>query len=300
MLGYPQFKKDSRYLIKNNLLRISLIAGAIFACAILFKTDLQELALYFVPILLVSMASTKTTGTGLVLGAVILFFQQRTFSPHYLFYASAAVIITFPLTALYHGASHLSLRPRWLNRMIGEMIGFWHMSSLDEWSIIHAFHHTYSDDLENDPHPPAGQSFIQFTKNTAKNIGASFAKHFIKSHGVESLMNLKVVSKLILARQVLLSILWFQLLGPELYIYFFAVNIVFKKVHYAWFNWVTHITINGKVEVVNLDSGLYWFVNRISFNLYNHGSHHLRPGVLKPQATVEKLPADHSSRQKTA
>lgn len=291
MIGYSQFKKDSKYLLKNNLLRIILLVGALSACGFFLKTDLSKLAWFLVPILLISLASTKTTGAGFALGAGILYFQEQQFSPYYLSYVLVAVVTTFPITALYHSASHSSMRPHWLNRIVGEIIGFWHMSSLDEWSIIHAFHHAHSDDLENDPHPPAGQSFLQFMKSTAKNIGASFAKHFIKIHGTESSKNFKVIFKLILLRQFLLSTLWFVILGPELYVYLFATNIVFKKVHYAWFNWATHVTVNNKVEVVNLDKGLYWIINRIAFNLYLHGSHHHRPKAFMPQALpTEKTP----------
>jgi stearoyl-CoA desaturase (delta-9 desaturase) len=176
---------------------------------------------------------------------------------------------------------------------MGEAVGLWHMSSLDEWSIIHAFHHAHSDDPEKDPHPPAGLTFVQFVRVTAQTIGARFGRHFVAVHGPDSLKFLKKTGLTSLLRQILASTFWFLLLGPELYIFLFATNIVFKKLHYAWFNWATHVgTPSGSVEVRNLNHGLYRFINLIAFNLYYHGSHHLRPQAFKPRPAPEtKAPA---------
>lgn len=283
MVGYLAFKKDSKYLIKNNLLRILIL---ILAVSILFffrGFEKQEL-LFIVPIILLSFNAVWTTALGGF--AAVLILTSRGHIPgalELLVFPSLAILLTFPLTGLYHCASHESMRPRWLNRWLGELIGLLHMSSLDEWAIIHTFHHAHADDLEKDPHPPAGQGFFQFMRNTAKNIGKCFGRHFVKIHGIESLPNLIKASRMARLRQLLLSLFWFLLLGPVLYTYLFAVNIIFKKFHYAWFNWSTHIKVGEEVQIVNLNEGLYRVINFITFNLYCHRGHHNNPVLFRPK-----------------
>jgi fatty acid desaturase len=289
MLGYPQFRKDSRYLVKNNLLRIAVFAAAIAVLMVWHRPAWGELALFALPILLISTIGTMTTSLGWVIGAGIALYQSPS-AVGPLVWIVTALLATFPVSGLYHNATHLSFRPRFLNRVVGEIVGLWHMSSIDEWSILHALHHTYADDLENDPHPPAGQSFPEFMKTTGKKIGASFAKHYVKTHGPEALPILKKVSVLILARQILASFFWFLALGPQLYIFLFATNIVAKKIHWAWFNWATHVQVEGKVQVLDLNRGLYRLINWTSLNMYMHGSHHIKPTMFRPRPVPQSTP----------
>ncbi len=282
MIGFRKFKEDSEYLIKNNMTRI--FALVIANALLLYFTSLHYHFLLFLPSLyLISKNSVAATAAGGLLGASILGFWAGLPDLTAAISIITAVILTFPITALYHCASHKAFRPRWLNRLLGEIIGLWHMSSIDEWSIIHSFHHTHSDHPEHDPHPPSSLGFVEFTKTTASTIMTSFGKHFVSVHGPESLQILKKVSRLSKIRQILMSTFWFLLLGPEIYIYFFTTNIVFKKLHYAWFNWATHKKVGNEIHVINQNQGIYRLINAISLNLYNHGSHHLKPTAIRPK-----------------
>ena len=283
MIGYIRFRKESRYLLKNNLIRVGVIILLNTVLTLLLKPSGGDLLLFCIPIFLVALASTITTGLGLGIGAAIIFYQDQSLSLMYLVYILAAILVTFPLTGIYHCASHVSMRPRWLNRFIGEIIGLWHMSSIDEWSIIHAMHHAYSDDPQKDPHPPAGLIFSQFLKTTAQKIFATLKQQFINIHGEENLKDLNNALKIGLLRQMLLSYFWFVLLGAKLYIFLFATNIVFKKLHYAWFNWATHVRAGDDVDILDLNSGYYRIINAFSFNLYLHRAHHKRPGDFIPR-----------------
>lgn len=288
MIGYQSFKSDAKYLVKNNYLRIWILLIANLALGFLFDVQL-EMLLFLPSIFLVSRNSVSATFVGALIASGILIYLQGSPSPLVFVYILAAVVTTFPLTAFYHCAAHLAFRARWMNRWIGEIIGAWHMSSIDEWSIIHCFHHSNSDHPENDPHPPAGLSFFQYINSMPKTIMSSFGMHYVSTHGKDALVNLKSVSRTIIARQFLLSVFWFLALGPELYIYLFSANIVFKKLHYVWFNWATHIKVNDEVHVVDLNKGFYRWINFIALNLYNHASHHKRPQVLSPKSGTSPL-----------
>jgi fatty acid desaturase len=72
-------------------------------------------------------------------------------------------------------------------------------------------------------------------------------------------------------------------------VYFYAVNIVFKKLHYAWFNWSTHQMQDEKIQTQNLNTGIYKFINAISFNLYYHHNHHTYPNLMNPK----RVPAQY-------
>lgn len=296
MIGIAQFKKNPHSLFKNNLWRIGLFT---LINAVLFWTqqvELKSLLIYSLPILLLSTSSTVPTLSGLALGMGIYWFQQGVSSLDFV-YIAAALIFTFPISGLYHCCSHMSLRPVWLNRFFGEITGLWHTSSLDEWSVIHAYHHRYADDIENDPHPPNGLPFFKYSSEMGKNIGRIFFKHYMQEHGQgpESVKNLKALSRSIFVRQVILTTFWFLAIGPHAFAFAFATNVVFKKWHWAWFNWVTHIKSGNKFTILNHDSGFYKIINFISFNLYYHGNHHLRPGLFNPKSMPSK-----NSAQETA
>jgi len=285
MIGIQQFKKDPLYLFKNNLLRIGLFFSFNIFLWNWFETTEVQLAIYALPILLLSTAGTLPTAAGLIIGFATHWYQFGFFSLD-LFFIAAGLLLTFPVTGLYHSCSHLSLRPRWLNRFFGEITGLWHNSSLDEWSIIHAYHHRYADDNENDPHPPNGQAFFRYISGMGKAIGRSFGKHYLAEHGTgpQQTNDLKRLSRSILVRQITVSLFWFLLLGPQAFVFFYATNIVFKKWHYAWFNWATHVKEGSEVKILNQKNGLYKVVNFLSFNLYYHENHHLRPGLFNPKS----------------
>lgn len=290
MIGIANFKKDPQYLFKTNLLRTVLFLSLNIGLFSFFKMSWSLLAFYFVPIFLLATAGTLPTALGLGIGFALYWYQTPPSAVDF-FFVLAAILITFPVTGLYHCCSHLSMKPRWLNRFFGEITGLWHNSSLDEWSIIHAYHHRYADDKENDPHPPDGKPFFQYISGMGKAIGQSFGKHYLSEHGSgpQQLHNLKRLSRSIFVRQVIISLFWFLALGPQAYVFLYATNIVFKKWHYAWFNWATHVKENGRDLILNKHKGLYTAVNFLSFNLYYHENHHLRPGLFNPKSLKREI-----------
>jgi fatty-acid desaturase len=263
--------------------------------AILFTLSpisLQQVLLYVIPMMFMSTIGTLTTGFGLLLAAGIHTYQSG-FEPWHLFYVLAAFLITFPVTSIYHSSAHQSFGPK-LSRFIGEICGLIHVSNMDEWSITHHYHHRHADDPVRDPHPPMGKTFIEFASTTGKTIGKALLFHYMEVHG-KSEENIRLLQRgryLGMLRQNLLTLFWFLALGPTAFIYLIGANIVFKKVHYAWLNWATHAR-EGQPAILNETKGLYILVNALSFNLYYHKNHHLRPSLYNPKFPEKTSPSEH-------
>lgn len=296
MIGVLSFRKNPSYLLRNNALRIALLTAANSALALSVSPPSWSWLYFLAPILLLSTAGILTSGAGFLLGAGTLAFTQG-FEPLPLLYPVAALVVTFPVTSLYHSSSHEAMKPLWFNRLVGELCGLIHTSSIDEWSVIHSYHHRYADDPARDPHPPQGKGFVHFASTTGRDIQRSFFAHYFEAHGENDRTRrlLKATIFSIFVRQQLLTLFWFLALGPAAFVFFFGANIVLKKVHYAWFNWATHVEKEKVAEVLNQDSGLYWIVNKISFNLYYHKNHHLHPSLFNPKRIPEEL-----TKEKTA
>ncbi len=288
MIGFAHFKKDPRYLLKNNLLRIICFLSINLYLWMRLEISWQQITFYSISIFLLSMAGTLPTALGMFIGFALHWYQFNVSANDFVLIA-AGILMTFPVTGLYHCCSHESIKPRWLNRFFGELTGTWHNSSLDEWSIIHAYHHRYADDNENDPHPPNGQAFFQYISGMGKTIARTFGKHYLTEHGQGSrqVKDLKRISWSIMIRQITVSSFWFLALGPQAFVFLYGSNIVFKKWHYAWFNWATHVKQDNKVMILNKSKGFYQIVNFLTFNLYYHENHHLRPGLFNPK-TLKK------------
>lgn len=297
MVGILGFRKNPRYLLWNNGIRIAAAAAVNFVIFQSTATSLPMLLLYLVPMIFLSTAGILTSGFGLLTG-LALYHHQNGFELYHLAFAAAALLVTFPVTSLYHACAHEAVRPRWLNRLLGEICGLIHTSSLDEWSVIHSYHHRYADDPARDPHCPRGKSFVHFASTTGKEIKESFVSHYFEAHpeSEASRANLQATMTSMFVRQQLLTLFWFLALGPAAFLYFFGVNIVLKKVHYAWFNWATHVQRESKPEIINQNRGVYWLVNLISFNLYFHKNHHLHPAVFNPK----NIPADAAPESRDA
>jgi len=245
--------------------------------------DWRTLLLYLPTILLVAAPSVMMTGIGLLIGLAVYYASGGGFSLAQPMLVLATIAITPALMSTFHSVCHSVLKPRWLNRVLGEAIGLVHMAGLDEWSTVHTVHHMCPDDNERDPHPPAGRGFRAFLSAYSSLIAAGFKLHVEQKHGQKGLDDLKRLGVAIKLRQLLLAVLWFLVLGPMAFVFFFTVNIVAKKLMYVWFNWATHVMRDGKPEIIDLDYGVYRLVNLLGFNVFYHRAHHKRPGLFIPR-----------------
>jgi fatty acid desaturase len=290
MLGVASFKKDPHSLLKISLVRVPFYLAAIALCFYWKDPSWKSIAMYSIPMLSLTANGTGLMLLGLLMGIGLVTYDQG-FALIDLAYMAGAFLITFPVTSLYHSAAHLSLRPRFLNRWVGELLSLWHNVGIDIWSVTHHYHHLHTDVVGLDPHPSEGQKFWDFAKAGGKTFPEAFKLHFFRCHPTSprSLRAYKLIVLNFIVRSPLATLLWFVLLGPTAFVYFYAVNVVFKKFHYAWFNWATHQKQNDKIQTQNLDHGFYKFINSISFNLYYHHNHHTYPNLMNPK----KVPATY-------
>jgi stearoyl-CoA desaturase (delta-9 desaturase) len=52
-------------------------------------------------------------------------------------------------------------------------------------------------------------------------------------------------------------------------------------VHFNWSGHNAH-TVDGPIAPINLDSGYFWWGNRIFFGIYYHGNHHKMARAFNP------------------
>jgi stearoyl-CoA desaturase (delta-9 desaturase) len=222
--------------------------------------------------------------------AVSLTVMRAAYHPAYLLLVPLALYLALIATAYIHGAAHDSLRPRWLRRPVGELCGLFHLVGFPDWTIVHFVHHRHADDPEWDPHPPKGLTYWQFLNGVKTSIFRVLANRYFGAFGEDSpaaQRAWKTLPLFAMITQLLKMHFWFLLLGGQAFTFLFLTSIVFKNLHYAFFNYVTHVPSAEDPEqmvIVNLDRGVFFtIVNALSHGLYFHKNHHETPGLLDPR-----------------
>lgn len=283
MIGYAKFRKNPNHLMRATFARMAFLDVPMIGLALLLGPKLEN-GLYFVPvILLAALPGMVSPLAAFAAGLIALVASGIGLRPEWLLLTLFAGLVTFPLNAAFHSCTHNALRPLWLNRVLGEAIGYLHLSGIDEWSTIHAIHHRYPDDPDFDPHPPKGKPFLAFNDGYAAAISKSLNKHCEQLHGAEALPIIGRTLLFVQLRQLIASAIWFALLGPVVFVFFFTASMAAKKVLYVWFNWATHVETENGSEIVDLNHGIYRVMNAIGFNLFLHKSHHERPQMFIPR-----------------
>lgn len=246
----------------------------------------------FLPALFLLSSSRLELAFGAAIYATGLCFFL--YEPEVLHFGAALLgtFIVMPAMALFHNAAHANFRPKWLNRPMGELMALLQLTGWPEWKIVHLLHHAHADDANLDPHPPLNKSFWKFAFSVRESIQKAFGIHFIKKFGesAEVKKALKVFSLSSMYSQVMKSFFWFLVLGPQYFAFFLSVSIVSKYLQYSWFNYVTHKWVDGKIELQNLDSGIYRFMNFFTFGLYAHRIHHRIPYYFDPRSAISEEP----------
>ena len=280
---FANFKTNRRYLNQCYLAVIGVLAAADGLLGFFQAPDWQSLAL-FAPAFLLLAVPNLYLAAGAFFYAALAAAWRADFDPAYLAGIPAAVVATFTATALLHNASHSSVRPRWLRRGLGELMALWQLVGFPDWTVAHILHHTHADDPVLDPHPPMDKSYWAFLLGMRQTVSAVLANYYFGLWGenAESLRNLRELGWEVKAATFLKAVFWYLLLGPQLFTFFFVFSVPFKMAHYAWFNYATHVHSEDGTLIVNLDRGFYRFINFVSFGLYYHRNHHLRPDLFNP------------------
>ena len=192
-----------------------------------------------------------------------------------------------------HNATHHSFPNKFLNSVCGNMAGMHQLWSFSGWRLIHLVHHHYSDDVEHDPHPPRGRTFGRFVLDmfvqSSFTISRRYREHW-KEHRARTLILQRVTMIMLLTMASLLLIMWYLLLGPVGFLFFYLPSLAFNHWFFASINYYCHpADENGVTAATNLTKGLYYKIaNQIWHGIYYHGNHHRKPMLFNPSKMVAR------------
>lgn len=280
-----EFTKNPRYLsyyYLKTLVFVALLILLVISNANFLPSDLIGFGLV---IILVTSPNIIAVMLACLMGLSLLVFNEKS-SGLLILQMVLGIAVTLMSTGLLHSVSHRSIKPRWLNRPLGELCGLFQLSGFPEWTITHFLHHRYADQVGLDPHPPRGLNFIDFLLAMRTMVMSAFLQFFLKTHGDNKQTRRILFQTIVLvkATNLLKSFFWFIVFGPMLFVTVFVCSQFFKMVHYAWFNYRTH----QNEEIVDLNKGIYYFLNYLTFGLYVHGTHHRFPSAFDPRQVKEK------------
>lgn len=193
------------------------------------------------------------------------------------------------LSAVFiHNATHDSFPKRWQNVFFGTLSGIHQLWGFMGWKLIHLLHHHYSDNVDLDPHPPKGKSFWQFTRTmflySSSVVSKRYREHWGEGLQTKLLHKGVLVTFLIMASSNLL--LWFLLLGPEGFVFFYIPSYIANHLLFADINYTAHPANEetGETAAANFDDSLYYkLANACWFGIYYHGNHHRKPMLFNPK-----------------
>lgn len=284
-----RFRIDPAYL---NRYYAKVIALLFAACAVLWVVTPPDLASYslYAPALLLMLTPRFFVILGAFVYAVVVSvtLESADFRLAHLIFIPISLVLALIATSYIHNAAHGNVRPRFLRRFVGEACGLFHLVGFPDWTIVHFIHHRHADDPEWDPHPPAGLTYWQFLEGVKVSIFRVLRKYYVAQfgEGADQRTAWKTLPLFAMATQILKVHFWFLLLGPQVFTFLFMSSIVLKNLHYAFFNWATHVRDPehpGQMQIINLNASLFFrFANFFSHGLYFHKNHHESPNLFNP------------------
>jgi stearoyl-CoA desaturase (delta-9 desaturase) len=188
-----------------------------------------------------------------------------------------------------HNATHGNF-PRYLNRIIGEVLGVVVFVRYASWDIVHMRHHRFSDDTVKDPHPnyPSyWKSFFSSIIYVERQLQQQYCD--VWGDTEENRRYEAFRAKVSYGTNVVLAVAWYQLLGPIGLSMWLPCNII-AAAFVAHFNWSTHNGGAGRdFRPVNLNHGYYWLGNKLFTGIYFHANHHKRPHLFNPMRWEAKF-----------
>lgn len=184
-----------------------------------------------------------------------------------------------------HNCAHENF-PRPINRLVGEAMGAIVCTRYASWEILHRYHHMHTDDPKLDPHPvnPGFWRFfvVKMVRGLEKNLTHQYLGRFGDTPAMRRQDKMRTAGSF-LGGMVLIGT-WFVICGPVVFFFVFLPALVCGAVHVSHFNWVTHnASVPGEdYRPTNLDTGVYWFANRVLFGLYMHANHHAYLKLFNP------------------
>ena len=226
-----------------------------------------------------------------VLSAALIAFKAAVGFPAFFAAPKVSWLIAFPFALYAVVLAHLSIHnavhgnfPRAINRLLGEVLGFFVVVRFASWVMVHLRHHRYSDDRVQDPHPNF-PSFVKTVVHTVVNVEVQLMREYFDLWGdtQENRAAEAFRAKVSYATNVLVIAAWLFYLGPWFFALVFLPANLFGALFIIHFNWVTHNGQRGEAfRPVNLNRGYFWLGNKIFAGIYMHKNHHDRPHLQNP------------------
>ena len=214
------------------------------------------------------------------------------FNPVVLLWIPVGALLGLYSAMFMHQCVHGLLRPRWLNRAIGELCALQQLIGFYVWGITHMLHHRYPDDPVRDAHPPGTLGYWAFGRDMKRTIIKCLDRNYFEAFGDSrrSRTIWRITKSLLMFSRVVRAFFLLLVFGPTLFIFLFLPSFVVQMMFYVHFNWATHrVDESGRVEICNLHAGVYYkFINTILFGGYYHKNHHVNPSLFDPRTLEDK------------
>jgi stearoyl-CoA desaturase (delta-9 desaturase) len=193
-----------------------------------------------------------------------------------------------------HNASHGNF-PKSINRVVGEICGVIVLSKFASWEIVHRRHHRHSDDPRFDPHP-ATRRYWPYVFATLINVEKQLQAQYFEIHGDTPATRRYELFRSFFSFVSGLSLvaMWFTVLGAPIFFVVYLPAFVLAALFVIFFNWAGHNahTATGEIEPTNLDTGIFWLLNRVFFGIFYHGNHHKMSMLFNPMKMPPVTRAD--------
>jgi fatty acid desaturase len=298
-----KFRSDPRYLLRYYGTAISVLLPTC-ALMVLLRSPARSGYFWYLPAIVMTVVPRFPVIAASCAYAVTISVtvQRASFSPWHLLLVPMSLVLALVATSYIHNAAHDNIRPRWLRRPIGELCALFHLVGFPDWTIVHFIHHRHADDPEMDPHPPAGLSYWRFLNGVKDSIFGALSRRYFDQFGADPVAARawRQLPLYAFVTQLCKTHFWFLLLGGQSFAFLFLTSIVAKNLHYAFFNYATHVASlddPSRVIIVNLDDGIFRVINALSHNLYLHKNHHAEPALFDPgRRAVEESRAASQER----
>lgn len=282
-----EYRRDPYFLLRYYL-TCAIAYGGIVALLVLFTPWTFSGSVWIWMALLLPLLANSFLG--MIASAVLTIGALVVSRPHLSFGHAGIVVlgIYFGMVAvqLIHNCAHKSFKPRWLNRVLGEVLAIHLLSGFPSFAILHLEHHRHADHPELDPHPNEDLSFFGYLLAIKGKLKRHFRRAFFQKWGDHpKAERIWATQQMLLPlNRVLRAWILLLLVGPVGFVLFMIPSFIANHLTFAHINFYTHAQReDGTVEILNLDHNwIYKLLNVVMIGGYFHKNHHLAPSLFNP------------------
>ncbi|WP_020162230.1 fatty acid desaturase [Cycloclasticus pugetii] len=240
---------------------------------------------WLMPVLMISLTLTLRLDAMLlaIIPAILLSPTPLETTLYLVCLLPITVSVGIASAALLHNASHSTLKPRWLNTCVGEVISLLVRTNYFGWKMVHYYHHKHTDDSNKDPHCPQGKAFWPYANNMQKStVEYLDARHLELHHLPKRIYILTMVLGALLLAGI--PLFWLLVFGPTLFAAIWMPIFISAWWLYYVINYYTHpYNEEGGNAAVNLNTKVWHkLMNMVSFGTLYHKNHHEDANLFNP------------------